>query len=522
MGKGLKIVLISLGVILLFGIIGAIVAQKLLTSKIENFLSNDLPENLKLKYEHLDFSLINGNLTIDNLKLTNFGKHTDTINITVQTKKVVIDGISYWGYLVNDEINLKKISIDQPDIEFFYNKLIKSKDYASSKPKGIKHNIHIGKFQIDNSSFSMFNVENDSLMLKLKNFNLNLSDIEMDGSTVNQRIPFNFETYEISFDDFFYVLNDYENLEIKNINVSKEKINYQHLKLYTKYSKEQLTKMIPVERDHVDLTIEEVSFHDEEFGYHNDSIFFFKSPKVEVLNPVLNIYRDKLVADDNTIKMLYSKMLRDLKFDLTLSEVSLKNGEINYSERVKPGSDAGLISFSKLNADIKNLSNTYTVSEKTNIDVDAIFMKSTPIKVNWYFDVNNVNDHFIFKADMGSLQAQNMNQFSEANLKIKMEGELTRTYFTIDGNFQNSNIDLRMNYEDFKVIVLDKEGRDKNKFLSTVANLFIKKDSEKALDEFREGSKAAVERDKTKSAFNFIWLNVKAGLLSVMTGSGKK
>lgn len=522
MGKGLKIILITIGVILLLGVIGAMVVQKMMTSKIEKFLSNDLPENLKLDYEHLDFSLINGNLTIDTINFTNFEKNTDSIIITVQTKHVVIDGISYWDYLVNDEINLQKIIIDQPDIQLFYHKAVKSKDSTPSKTKSLKQNIHVGTFQIDNSSFSMFNVENDSLMLKLKNFNLNLSDIDMDTSTMKQRIPFNFETYQISFADFFYSLNVYENLEIKNINVSKQKINYQHLNLYTKYSKEELSKMISTERDHVDLSIDDVAIHFEEFGYHNDSVFFFNSPKVEVLNPVLNIYRDKLVADDNTIKLLYSKMLRDLKFDLTLSEVSLKNGEIHYSERVKPGSDAGLISFTKLNADIKNLSNTYSDSIKTNIDIDAIFMKSTPIKVNWYFDVNHVNDHFIFKADMGALQAQNLNQFTEPNLKIKMEGEMTRTYFTIDGNFQNSNVDFRMNYEDFKVIILDKEGRNKNKFLSVVANLFIKKGSEKSLDDFREGSKASVERDKTKSVFNFIWLNAQAGLLSVMTGSGKK
>lgn len=522
MGKGLKIILISLGGILLLAIIGGIVAQKVLTSKIENFLSNDLPENLQLDYEQLDFSLINGNLIIDNVKLSNYGKHTDTVNLKVQMKQVIIDGVSYWDYLVHDQINLDKISIDQPDVEFFYNKLIKSEDYTPSEPNKLKNDIHIGEFQIENSSFSMFNVEDDSLMLKLKNFNLNLSKIEVDSSTVKQRIPFNLETYDISFDDFFYMMNAYENLEIDNTSISNDKINYQHLKLYTKYSKEKLSQMISVERDHVDLKIEDVIIDNEEFGYHKDSVFFFKSRSVEMLNPVLNIYRDKLVADDETIKLLYSKMLRGLKFDLTLSEVILKNGEIHYSEKVKADSKAGLISFTKLNADIKNLSNTYADSVKTNIDIDAVFMKSTPIKVNWYFDVNNVNDHFIFKADMGTFQAQNLNQFTEPNLKIKMEGELSRTYFTIDGNFQNSNIDFRMNYEDFKVIILDKEGRDKNKFLSVVANLFIKKDSEKSTDDFREGSKTAVERDKTKSVFNFIWINAKAGLLSVMTGNGKK
>ncbi len=522
MGKGLKITLISLGALVLIGIIGIIVMQNVMTNKIENFLSNGLPENLELKYDQFDFSFIGGNFSIENPKLTSYGKNTDSIIMTVLTKEVVIDGISYWDYMFNDEVNLNTIIIKKADIHFSYNKVIKSESYTSTKPKNLKQTIHIDKFQIDNSSFSMVNIENDSLMLELTNFNLELTDIDIDNSVVNETIPFKFNAYQVSFDDFYYVLNTYENIEVKNVSISNEKINYKNLRLYTKYSKQKLSQMIAVERDHIDLTIEDVSIFDEEFGYHKDSIFYFKSPKIELTKPTFNIYRDKLVNDDLKVKLMYSRLLRELKFDLTLSEVVLKNGTINYSEKVKPESSAGLISFTQLNADIKNLSNTYDDSERTSIDIDGIFMKSTPINVNWYFDVNNVNDYFVFKADIGKLPAQDLNEFSVPNLKIKMEGELSRTYFTIDGNFQNSNVDFKMNYEDFKVIILDKEGKDKNKFLSVVANLFIKKDSEKSTDGFREGSKNSVERDKTKSVFNFLWLNARAGLLSVMTGDGKK
>ncbi len=522
MGKGLKITLIILGVVLFFGFVGLIIAQKMVASKIESFLSKDLPEDVKLKYDHFDFSLIHSSFKIVNPQLTSFRKNTDSIEVTVNTNRLIIEGIGFWDLLVNDEINIENIVIDQPNIEYFYKKVQKTKTDSVNKPRSIKQNIHVKNFQTENSSFSMVNVKNDSLMLKLKNFNLELTKIEIDSTVVNETIPFRFKSYEFSFEDFFYVLNDYENIEVKNIAVSNERINYKNLRLYTKYSKIQLSQMITSERDHVDLTIEEVSFDDEEFGYHNDSIFFFKSPKVEVINPVFNIYRDKLVSDDLTIKALYSRMLRDLKFDLTLSKIAVKNGTINYSEKVKPGNTAGLISFSQLNADIKHLSNTYVAGEKTTIDIDAMFMESTPIKVNWYFDVNNENDYFIFKADMGILNAENLNQFSQPNLKIKMEGELSRTFFTIEGNALKSSIDFRMNYDDFKVIILDKEGKEKNRFLSVVANLFIKKGSKKETDEFREGSKADVERDNTKSVFNYIWSNVQAGLLSVMTGNGKK
>ena len=180
------------------------------------------------------------------------------------------------------------------------------------------------------------------------------------------------------------------------------------------------------------------------------------------------------------------------------------------------------MSFTQLKADIKNISNTYGAGEKTTLDIDAIFMAKTPIKVYWEFDVNDVNDAFVFKADIGKLPSPDLNPFSQPNLKVLLEGELLQTYSTISGNANTSRVNMKANYEEFKVVILDKEGEKKNKVLSALANLLIKKSSDRAEDGFRESFKDGIERDKTKSIFNFLWLNLKAGLASIMTGNGKQ
>ena len=149
-------------------------------------------------------------------------------------------------------------------------------------------------------------------------------------------------------------------------------------------------------------------------------------------------------------------------------------------------------------------------------------MAKTPIKVNWEFDVNDVNDAFVFKADIGKMPSPDLNPFSKPNLKVQLEGELLHTYATVSGDANTSRVNMRAKYEDFKVVILDKEGEKKNKVLSAIANLFIKKSSDKADEGFRESFKDGIERDKTKSIFNFLWLNLKAGLASVMTGDGKQ
>src|SRR5690606_1133077 len=284
-----------------------------------------------------------------------------------------------------------------------------------------------------------------------------------------------------------------------------------------------LSKQISVERDHFDLTIDSIKVENHDFGIKNDSLFYFESKQVDFHQPKLNIYRDKLVADDLSYKPLYSKSLRNLNVDIALETVFLNKATIVYIEKVKEDTEGGQLEFSNLNAEITNLGNTYrNVNEETSVNIDAIFMKNTPIRVDWRFDVQNSSDECVFKADVGNLAANQMNQFMEPNLNLRLNGEINKTYFTISGNDYASLIDLKLQYSNFDVVVLKQNGTEKNKLLSGLINIFVSKDSSDKQNEFRYGQAKDIERDKTKSVFNYLWLNVKAGLLSAVTGSGKK
>src|SRR5690606_22311625 len=108
--------------------------------------------------------------------------------------------------------------------------------------------------------------------------------------------------------------------------------------------------------------------------------------------------------------------------------------------------------------------------------------------------------------------------FMEPNLNVQLNGEVNKTYFTINGNDHTSLIDLKLQYDHFNIAILKQNGKEKNKFLSAVVNLFVSKDSNNKSNEFRHGNAKDVERDKTKSVFNYLWINIKAGLLNAMTG----
>jgi hypothetical protein len=521
MSKRFKKINVIAITVLVLGIVLFIIADFVVKSKIENILQNELPANLQLTYSELKISTINGRITIVKPQIIQKGELTNKKNFTANLETLLIDDVSYWDVIFNDKIYIQNIKLNTPTIVYYKNDTINKNTYKRKQAKSINQSFHIEEFSIINGDVTIFNAANDSLLLKSTDVMLSLDDVMTDAKVMEKKLPFTYSNYELKMQKVFLKSGDYENLMVEDLLSNKQKLVLKSVKLLTKYSKAELSRRISKERDHFDIFIDSMVLEQQQFGYKSDTVFYFKTPKVTLFQPKLNVYRDKLVVDDPSIKLLYSRMLRDLPIELTINDMILENGTINYSEKVNADQPAGEILFTELNAQLKNVSNTYASTDKTQIRIQANFMETTPLKVEWDFDVNDISDTFIFKADLGKMPAERMNLFTQPNLKVQLEGEVLQTYFTLQGNPNQSRIDFKLKYDNFEVKVLDKKGQKINKFLSSIANLFIKKDSETSEDDFREAY-AEVERDKTKSVFNFLWLNVKAGLLEAMTGGSKK
>ena len=95
--------------------------------------------------------------------------------------------------------------------------------------------------------------------------------------------------------------------------------------------------------------------------------------------------------------------------------------------------------------------------------------------------------------------------------------EIKEKYTDVSQEFPH----MKMKYDDFEFTVLKKDGLGVNKILTAVVNLFTKKGEKTDADGFRHGD-FKVERNQTKSFFNYLWINLKEGLVDTMMGRGKK
>ena len=511
--RKLVYIIIALGTIF---IIATVSINYIVKNKIQTFIETRLPGNIVHSYENITVQSFDGSTILNNASVILKNQEDSSKHTFINVEKLKISDISYWDYLFNNEIHIDNILLQNPTIAHYKDRMKPSADTLRNAVAKIYKPIIVDKLQIENAKFVLYERSNDSIKLYTKGLSVEINNLKLDNRTVLRKIPFDYENYKANGDTIFVKVSPYENLTVADFSIKNRNAVFNKLNLQTKYSKKELSRIISRERDHYNLSLDSLSIDGIDLGF-NEGIFFSKSKLVSLKNPSLEIYRDKLVPDDPKIKPLYSKMLRDLPIKLTVDSLKIADAKIKYEERVKPENIGGSINFENLQAAISNVGNTYKSPAKTVIKVKSHFMDKTPFSANWSFDVQNTNDHFTFQAEVGTLVADKMNSFTEPNLKVRLEGQATKTYFTIDGNNDTSTTNLKINYSDFKVTILQKDGEKRNWLLSAITNIFISTDSEKKNEYYREGT-ADATRNKTQSVFNFLWISVKNALTKSLTG----
>jgi len=510
-----------LGIIALTLIILYFLANFFAKQKLDTVVEK-LPDHIVLTYDSADIDIIQGNVRLINPIFKIKGKTTGKTNLELQLDQFGINNFGYWNFLVNDTISVEAINVIKPSLKYYKDDNATADQGKTSNGKMLKKPILVEQLNISNGSVKMINRQTDSTVLKTENLDLVLSQIRQAPESSNSKFPLIFEDIMFQTENLVYSLGNFENLYISSIDIDKLTSKFRGLRLKTKFGQRELSEIIKTERDHFNVEIKSLVINNQDLGYKKDSTFYYNSKKISLNQLNAEIYRDKLVADDKTQKAMYSEMLRKLNFDLGVDMLALNNAKIVYKEKTKPENPAGTLVFDNLNANISNLGNIYDKSKRLSVNVNADFMKTAPIKVDWSFDVSDQTDKFIFEADVGYLKVDELNQFTKPNERVKLEGELLQTYFTIGGNANVSQIDLKTDYEKLDVIMLKEDGKEKKGLLTGIVNLFVSKNSEDKKGNFRYGYAEEVKRDKTKSIFNFIWLNVRDGLKSAVTGSGKR
>lgn len=512
--KTKKTIIVYLVCILILGAFGCIALQSFIENKIKKTLSEDLPPTIQLAYENLDFSLLSKNIALKNIQAV-FIESSDTIAIAT-IKNLCIRNISYGKILWDGNLEVDNFIIDSLNTTYYVNKEVKEKS-PNKRKKQFKKTIRIENVEIKNSNFESKIIRTDSTVSKIDDINISLKDCKINKETLASKIPFVYDSYTIESGKVFFNSSKYEAIKIGSLHIDKN-ASIHGFSLKTKYDRKEFEKKLHKERDYIDLKIPDIEIEGLDFNFQKDSLCVeIISGKFKKLD--LAMYRNKLLPDDLVRKPMFLETLYNMPLKITIPEIKLEDGSISYSELVKENTKAGEIFFTDINSTITNLSNT---NDKEIVFVNkAKLMGTSPIDLEWSFYKKEKHNLFRAYGVIKDFDTKNINSFLKSNLRAEARGTISELYFTISGDDYTASGDMKMKYTDFGFVVLKKDRLGVNKLLTAIGNIFTNDGSKTDENGYRYGE-IKVERNPTKSFFNYLWINVKDGILSTFTSNGKK
>lgn len=487
---------------------------------VEDFLYKKIPDHIELSYGQLKTDIFSGSIFFNDIELRYLNRDSLTLHTELTIEKLSLENLNYREFFFNERIEVALLSIIGPEVKH----RLPPKDDEKNDEKRLglvelRKTVEVEKLIVENGRL-VLEKDKNTVGFSVNKINFQVDDIQTGPAQIKKRIPVTYKDYDLELEGLYVDLGKYEELSVANLELHNGEVALYKLFLRSKYNKIELSQVISVERDYVNLKVPELKLEAMDFGFKGDSLIV-SSGKGYIIEPEAEIYRDKLVRDDMRKKRLYSQMLRELPVYIKVPDIEIVNGELVYSEKLKNGLAPGRVRFTNLNASIKNINNLDHAPDTTIINANALLMNHAPIELNWRFDVLNKTDAFWASGIIKDFKSKTLNSFLESSLRAKAKGTIDRLYFTISGDAISSTGDIKMKYDDFEFAVLKKDRLGVNKFLTFLGNLLINDGSRSDAYGFRYGNIEA-KRDPTKSFFNYLWLNVQDGMVNTMLGKGKK
>ena len=458
-----------------------------------------------------------GRVEIDDskFKLSNSQLALKDRGIQVDFDKLELNGKELGHVFSADTINFEECFLSNATIKVNNSKRQTKK--AKQKVEAANKVINIARFNISETAFDFLD-DRGKPKIKFDQTNAFFKDIQILTAPEEDQNHLTYKFIHLDAKDLNAAISDLHKIHIKDIQVEDKIATFNKLSITPNYSRTEFQKHIKEEKDVINLDVPKVVVSDYDYSFDKEDNFI-KANQITLNSPDLSIYRNKLMPDQTGRKPLYSEMLRKLKMELAIDDIQIKNAKLSYEEHVDRNQAPGKIHFTQLHGNIRNLYNKIPSKDLVSINLDAQFMGHAPTHIEWTFNVHQPADHFRIKGSVKNLDAKSLDSFLIPNMKAKLDGKVQLTTFDFKGNDIKSTGRMDMNYDDLKVDVLNRKNEKKG-FWSAIANFLVKKDKD---DSSKVNNIVSVERDQTKSFFNYFWLSLKDGIKqNVMKFQGKK
>lgn len=508
-------VLIGFGSLVLLAVMIDIGLNIWVKSQLPKIINKENDSAYYITYKNLDVSLWRGHIKADDIVIVPKAALIDSLikaGIYAKVKSVEVRDFKVWSLLFSDKLKAQSITVEQPNVILYQKD--KKEDIKNSVVAPFEKIVSVTDIFLNHGEIKIINVKNNKAVLSVSNINLNLDGIIITDKTLDNKIPFQFANYKLNCDSIYYHPNEFYHIKTNTITSTKLGLTIDKFRMLPTYSRREFVSKIPAEKDIYTLLCDSVSLTKINWGFKADD-FFFHCNAIDLNNLSANIYRSKEPTDDLTKKFLYNKLLREMKFDLKVDTLKIRNSLVEYEEEKLFELGAGKIIFNSFNLTATAINSGFKKDKlpDLNIKVNCRFMNASPLNVNWKFNVMDKTDGFKIEGTMTNFDAENMVIFTKPYMNVTAKGMLDQVYFNFTGNDKIMSGKLAVEYDDLKFTIYKKDDRKKkNKLLTFVAKIFVKKDTKEKL----KNADIEIERIPEKSFYNLLWRGIADGLIKIL------
>ena len=503
------------GIVILLAML-SIGANWYIDAKLPQIISDENETPYHIKYKELEISLLSKTIVARGITIIPKEREKDSLSkngIFASVESVTIDNFALFPLLFSNKIEAQTITVRKPKITLYKDndKTINStKSIGSRIVEPFEKIIKVSNINLEQGRFDIIHLKNNKTLFSAQNVTVQLDDIAISEETLKRKIPFTYKKYAFSCDSLFYKTDDLYHIKTDRINTTNTGLEMSNFSMVSALNRHEFVNSLAKEKDLYTLKAEKIAIKNMDWGFKEENLFF-KSNLISIEQANANIYRSKMPEDDLSIKPLYNKLLRELPFELKVDTLKIIKSKLVYEEEKSFDKGPGILEFTSFNLQATNLYSGFHQTKLPNVSIaiDCKFMKISPMKVDWSFNVLDKSDSFKIKGRILNFETGRLAVFTKPYLNATTEGTFDQVYFNLAGTNDVASGDFALKYHGLKVKLYQKKNRDKeSKLKSWLGNLLLNDDSDGELVEHH----VSVERIKEKSFYNYFWRCIAEGM----------
>lgn len=516
--------------------------KPLLHDKIREVVARSTDSLYQITYDDLNFSLITGNASIKNLRLTpdssvyarlHEQQQAPDNRYDIHVANLRIRRFHPTRIITGQKLHIDDIIIDTPAVHVIneyhaYNDTLASDRDSRTlyqRISGMLNEVGVQTLEMNDINFR-FSKRTDSTLSEtvLQHVNFRAEDIRIDSLSqydttrffhtraIDVDIPgFRYETadsmYAVSFD------------RLTAATASKT-IVLTGLRYTPTLEREAFYRRMKIAKERADISFPQIRMENIDFRQfvRNQKIY---AGSIHVDSGHVAISNDLRYPKKPTDKIGKSphQLLLQMQQPLKIDSILLHNVDIRYAEVGRKYGKEGTITFDRTSGTLYNVTNDTLAliqNKALTARLTSHLMDAGKIDVVFEFDLLDKQGAYAYKGTLGSMNGRVLNRIITPLLNAEVASANIRGLsFAVNADDYRSRGSLRFDYNNMRLNLLhyDEEGKPASKrMLSFLANSFVINDSNPDANGIYHTGTINYTRPHTFSFFKMLWKSLEEGI----------